>query len=93
MTKAVFELQINDIFWESYEDEEIPEWGATIAEFPNWEYKRIAFLKPEAIANLPNRIVFNTSHKILSKMELIHNNAGWPIVSKKMLNTLLKVSN
>ena len=91
MTEEVFELQISNSFWENYKDEEIPEWGATIAEFENLQYARIAFLKPEPIFNLPDRIVFNTSYDILSEMELIHNNAGWPIVSKKMLNTLLKI--
>ena len=76
MTEEVFELQISNSFWENYKDEEIPEWGATIAEFENWQYTRIAFLKPEPIFNLPERIVFNTSYDILSEMELIHNNAG-----------------
>ncbi|MGF1486679.1 MAG: DUF4375 domain-containing protein [Prochloraceae cyanobacterium] len=94
MTDRVFELEIASSFWEKYEDEkEIPKWIATIVEFENWEYTRIAFLKPEPIANLPDRIIFNTSYKILAEMEFVHNNAGWPIVSKKMLNKLLEVGN
>lgn len=88
MVEQVFELQISASLWESYE-EEIPQWAATVIEFTNWEYGRIAFLKPEPIVNIPDRIVFNTSYKILTEIDFIPNNAGWPIVSKKMLNTLL----
>jgi Domain of unknown function (DUF4375) len=92
MNKAVFELQVYRSRWEGYDPREMPEWDGVLIEFPDWEYLRIAFWKPEPITGLPERIAFDAGYEDLSRMDFLYNNAQWPIMSKPMLNTLLSVS-
>jgi hypothetical protein len=91
MTERVFELQIFRSRWEGYEEPEIPEWDAKLDEFPAWEYVQIAFWQPQPITGLPKRIAFDATYETLDQMDLLYNNAQWPIMSQQMLNTLLSV--
>lgn len=52
----------------------------------------IAFIKPRA-RKIPNKIYFQANFRLLNRTDFPNNDVKWPIISKKMYNTLLSCGN
>jgi hypothetical protein len=83
-----YEIKVWRSQWEDYDESEMLQWDAEVVKFPDWDYLKIEFWKPQLIQGLPEIITFDALLLFTEMVDFVYNDAHWPIVSKRMLNAL-----
>jgi hypothetical protein len=82
--------------------EEDFEYNAWLIDFPGQENVCFTILSPPSAevyfpvgngryGTLPNPVLFEALNEVLNKIDYIYNDRRWPLISKRMLHTLLSV--
>jgi hypothetical protein len=86
-----YEIKVWRSQWEGYDESEMYEWDADLVKFPDWDYLKIEFWKPQPITALPELITFDAALCFTEMVDFVYNDAHWPIVSKPMLTALQSI--